>query len=60
MSEYSRGFPHKIFNFLLDKIISMLSNNIDTPINALVNKTGHHEDKFMMLLISLKSIQILK
>ena len=60
MSEYSRAFPHKLFNYLLDKKISMLSNNIDTPINALVNKTAHHEDKFMMLLISFKSIQILK
>ena len=60
MSEYSRAFPHKLFNYLLDKKISMLSNNIDTPINALVNKTVNHEDKFMMLLISYKSIQNLK
>ena len=60
MSEYSRAFPHKLFNYLLDKKISMLSNNIDTPINALVNKTAHHEDKFMLILISFKDIQILK
>ena len=38
----------------------MLSNDFDTPINALVNKTAHHENKFMMLLISFNSIQILK
>ena len=31
-------FPHKLFNFLLEKI-SMPSNNIDTLINILVNKT---------------------
>ena len=60
MSEYLRRFYHKLFNFLLDKKISMLNNNFDTPINALVNKTAHHENKFMMLLISFKSIQILK